>query len=110
MVCIIVNLFTFSQESIILYIGDSLFLLIIGILILSPTGWNDGKSGFGKRNVRIMETQRYAYSNVTLRYALNGVMSFISSLLVNLQNSNHLLCYCQTPSIHCISLLPHTPV
>ena len=28
MVCIIVNLFTFSQESIILYIGDGLFLLI----------------------------------------------------------------------------------
>ena len=46
---------------------------MIGILILSPTGWNDGKLDFGKRNVRIMETQRYAYSNVTLRYALNGV-------------------------------------
>ena len=68
MVCIIVNLFTFSLESIILYIGDSLFLLIKAecLWIELSTQEYCGIAGFSLEEIAPLFAEAAAVENISL--------------------------------------------
>ena len=68
MVCIIVNLFTFSRESIFLFIGDSLFLLIKAecLWIELSTQEYCGIAGFSPEEIAPLFAEAAAVENISL--------------------------------------------